>query len=65
MHGAISSSAREMHVSLFDSSNAGLDLTDRKALAVHYRPRPARVRWDTLYAVENLFRIVGARDGYR
>ncbi len=36
--------ARQTHVSLFDGSNCGLELTDRPAFSVqhHRKPRPAR-----------------------
>lgn len=36
--------ARETHVSLFDGSNAGLELTDRPAFSVSITPKPRRGR---------------------
>lgn len=48
--------ARETHVSLFDGSNAGFELTDRSAFAVQYHPEASPGPQDSLYLFE---RFVG------
>lgn len=48
--------ARETHVSLFDGSNAGLELTDRPAFSVQYHPEASPGPQDSLYLFE---RFVG------
>lgn len=48
--------ARETHVSLFDGSNAGFELTDRPAFAVQYHPEASPGPQDSLYLFE---RFVG------
>ena len=40
---------RETHVSLFDGSNAGLELTDRAAFSVQYHPEASPGPQDSLY----------------
>jgi len=47
---------RETHVSLFDGSNAGLELTDRPAFSVQYHPEASPGPQDSLYLFE---RFVG------
>ncbi len=47
---------RETHVSLFDGSNAGLELTDRKAFSVQYHPEASPGPQDSFYLFE---RFVG------
>jgi carbamoyl-phosphate synthase small subunit len=49
--------ARETHVSLFDGSNAGLELIDRPAFSVQYHPEASPGPQDSLYLFE---RFVGA-----
>ncbi len=49
--------ARETHVSLFDGSNAGLELTDRPAFSVQYHPEASPGPQDSFYLFE---RFVGA-----
>ncbi|MBW6529270.1 glutamine-hydrolyzing carbamoyl-phosphate synthase small subunit [Sphingomonas sp. RRHST34] len=49
--------ARETHVSLFDGSNAGIELTDRPAFSVQYHPEASPGPQDSLYLFE---RFVGA-----
>ncbi|UUL83325.1 carbamoyl phosphate synthase small subunit [Sphingomonas qomolangmaensis] len=49
--------ARETHVSLFDGSNAGFELTDRPAFSVQYHPEASPGPQDSLYLFE---RFVGA-----
>jgi carbamoyl-phosphate synthase small subunit len=44
--------ARETHVSLFDGSNAGFELTDRSAFAVQYHPEASPGPQDSLYLFE-------------
>jgi carbamoyl-phosphate synthase small subunit len=48
--------ARETHVSLFDGSNAGLELTDRPAFSVQYHPEASPGPQDSFYLFE---RFVG------
>ena len=48
---------RETHVSLFDGSNAGLELTDRPAFSVQYHPEASPGPQDSLYLFE---RFVGS-----
>ncbi|MET4665168.1 glutamine-hydrolyzing carbamoyl-phosphate synthase small subunit [Sphingomonas sp. PvP056] len=44
--------ARETHVSLFDGSNAGMELTDRPAFSVQYHPEASPGPQDSLYLFE-------------
>ncbi|MET3826113.1 carbamoyl-phosphate synthase small subunit [Sphingomonas sp. PvP055] len=44
--------ARETHVSLFDGSNAGIELTDRSAFSVQYHPEASPGPQDSLYLFE-------------
>lgn len=48
--------ARETHVSLFDGSNAGLELVDRPAFSVQYHPEASPGPQDSFYLFE---RFVG------
>jgi carbamoyl-phosphate synthase small subunit len=43
---------RETHVSLFDGSNCGLELTDRPAFSVQYHPEASPGPMDSLYLFE-------------
>jgi carbamoyl-phosphate synthase small subunit len=43
---------RETHVSLFDGSNAGLELTDKPAFSVQYHPEASPGPQDSLYLFE-------------
>ena len=43
---------RETHVSLFDDSNCGLELTDRPAFSVQYHPEASPGPMDSLYLFE-------------
>ena len=54
--------ARETHVSLFDGSNAGLELTDRPAFSVQYHPEASPGPQDSFYLFE---RFVGSLTGVR
>jgi carbamoyl-phosphate synthase small subunit len=53
---SLPANARETHVSLFDGSNAGLELTDRKAFSVQYHPEASPGPQDSFYLFE---RFVG------
>ncbi len=53
---SLPATARETHVSLFDGSNAGLELTDRAAFSVQYHPEASPGPQDSLYLFE---RFVG------
>jgi len=44
--------ARETHVSLFDGSNCGFELTDRPAFSVQYHPEASPGPQDSLYLFE-------------
>jgi carbamoyl-phosphate synthase small subunit len=44
--------ARATHVSLFDGSNAGLELTDRRAFSVQYHPEASPGPQDSFYLFE-------------
>ncbi|HEX6661821.1 MAG TPA: glutamine-hydrolyzing carbamoyl-phosphate synthase small subunit [Sphingomicrobium sp.] len=50
-------SVRETHVSLFDDSNCGLELTDRPAFSVQYHPEASPGPQDSFYLFE---KFVGA-----
>ncbi|WP_404370531.1 glutamine-hydrolyzing carbamoyl-phosphate synthase small subunit [Sphingomonas sp. MMS24-J45] len=53
---SLPATARETHVSLFDGSNAGIELTDRPAFSVQYHPEASPGPQDSLYLFE---RFVG------
>lgn len=57
---SLPANARETHVSLFDGSNAGLELTDRPAFSVQYHPEASPGPQDSLYLFE---RFVGMVSG--
>jgi len=46
---SLPANARETHVSLFDGSNAGLELTDRPAFSVQYHPEASPGPQDSFY----------------
>ena len=50
---------RETHVSLFDGSNAGLELTDRPAFSVQYHPEASPGPQDSLYLFERFVGMMG------
>ncbi|WP_293872741.1 MULTISPECIES: glutamine-hydrolyzing carbamoyl-phosphate synthase small subunit [unclassified Sphingomonas] len=54
---SLPANVRETHVSLFDGSNAGLELTDRSAFSVQYHPEASPGPQDSLYLFE---RFVGS-----
>lgn len=49
---SLPANVRETHVSLFDGSNAGLELTDRNAFSVQYHPEASPGPQDSLYLFE-------------
>jgi carbamoyl-phosphate synthase small subunit len=49
---SLPANARETHVSLFDDSNCGLELTDRPAFSVQYHPEASPGPMDSLYLFE-------------
>ncbi|RIA36699.1 carbamoyl-phosphate synthase small subunit [Hephaestia caeni] len=51
--------ARETHVSLFDGSNAGLELTDRQAFSVQYHPEASPGPQDSFYLFERFVGMLG------
>ncbi|HEU4961924.1 MAG TPA: glutamine-hydrolyzing carbamoyl-phosphate synthase small subunit [Sphingomonas sp.] len=53
---SLPANARETHVSLFDGSNAGLELTDAPAFSVQYHPEASPGPQDSFYLFE---RFVG------
>jgi len=53
---SLPANARETHVSLFDGSNAGLELTDKPAFSVQYHPEASPGPMDSFYLFE---RFVG------
>ncbi len=53
---------RETHVSLFDGSNAGLELTDRPAFSVQYHPEASPGPQDSLYLFAKFVDQLGSPD---
>ena len=49
---SLPANARETHVSLFDNSNCGLELTDRPAFSVQYHPEASPGPMDSIYLFE-------------
>ena len=49
---SLPANARETHVSLFDGSNCGLELTDRPAFSVQYHPEASPGPQDSFYLFE-------------
>ncbi|WP_022685894.1 glutamine-hydrolyzing carbamoyl-phosphate synthase small subunit [Sphingomonas phyllosphaerae] len=49
---SLPANARETHVSLFDGSNAGIELTDRPAFSVQYHPEASPGPQDSFYLFE-------------
>jgi carbamoyl-phosphate synthase small subunit len=54
--------ARETHVSLFDGSNAGIELTDRPAFSVQYHPEASPGPQDSLYLFERFVGMMANKD---
>ena len=57
--GSLPATARETHVSLFDGSNAGIELTDRPAFSVQYHPEASPGPQDSLYLFERFVGMLG------
>ena len=55
---SLPATARETHVSLFDGSNAGLELTDKPAFSVQYHPEASPGPQDSLYLFERFVRMM-------
>jgi carbamoyl-phosphate synthase small subunit len=56
---SLPANARETHVSLFDGSNAGLELTDRPAFSVQYHPEASPGPQDSFYLFEKFVSGLG------
>lgn len=56
---SLPANARETHVSLFDGSNAGLELTDRPAFSVQYHPEASPGPQDSFYLFERFVGMMG------
>ncbi len=55
---SLPANARETHVSLFDGSNAGIELTDRPAFSVQYHPEASPGPQDSLYLFERFVEML-------
>jgi carbamoyl-phosphate synthase small subunit len=55
--------ARPTHISLFDGSLAGLELTDRPAFSVQYHPEASPGPQDSTYLFEKFVSQLGGRNG--
>ena len=55
---SLPANARETHVSLFDGSNAGLELTDRPAFSVQYHPEASPGPQDSFYLFERFVKML-------
>src|SRR6195952_1523461 len=53
---------RETHVSLFDGSNCGIELTDKPAFSVQYHPEASPGPQDSVYLFEKFVAQLGTRD---
>jgi carbamoyl-phosphate synthase small subunit len=56
-------SARTSHVSLFDGSNCGIELTDRPAFSVQYHPEASPGPQDSVYLFEKFVGQLGGSSG--
>ncbi|MBD8677165.1 glutamine-hydrolyzing carbamoyl-phosphate synthase small subunit [Sphingomonas sp. CFBP 13720] len=56
---SLPANVRETHVSLFDGSNAGLELTDRPAFSVQYHPEASPGPQDSFYLFERFVGMIG------
>ncbi len=56
---SLPANARETHVSLFDGSNAGLELTDRPAFSVQYHPEASPGPQDSFYLFQRFVGMIG------
>ncbi|QIG80477.1 glutamine-hydrolyzing carbamoyl-phosphate synthase small subunit [Stakelama tenebrarum] len=55
---SLPANARETHVSLFDGSNAGIELTDRRAFSVQYHPEASPGPQDSFYLFEKFVEMM-------
>lgn len=60
---SLPANVRETHVSLFDGSNAGLELTDRNAFSVQYHPEASPGPQDSLYLFERFVTALRPTEG--
>ncbi|THD35138.1 MAG: glutamine-hydrolyzing carbamoyl-phosphate synthase small subunit [Sphingomonas sp.] len=60
---SLPANARETHVSLFDGSNAGLELTDKPAFSVQYHPEASPGPQDSFYLFERFVGVLGKTNG--
>ncbi|WP_337137660.1 glutamine-hydrolyzing carbamoyl-phosphate synthase small subunit [Sphingomonas aquatica] len=58
---SLPANARETHVSLFDGSNAGLELTDKPAFSVQYHPEASPGPQDSLYLFQRFLGLIADR----
>ncbi|HEX8363723.1 MAG TPA: glutamine-hydrolyzing carbamoyl-phosphate synthase small subunit [Allosphingosinicella sp.] len=56
---SLPANARETHVSLFDGSNCGIELTDRPAFSVQYHPEASPGPQDSFYLFEKFVSQLG------
>jgi carbamoyl-phosphate synthase small subunit len=56
--------ARETHVSLFDGSNCGIELTDRPAFSVQYHPEASPGPQDSFYLFEKFVAAIESSDAH-
>jgi len=57
---SLPANVRETHISLFDGSNCGLELTDRPAFSVQYHPEASPGPQDSVYLFEKFVRTMGS-----
>jgi carbamoyl-phosphate synthase small subunit len=57
---SLPNNARETHVSLFDGSNAGIELVDRPAFSVQYHPEASPGPQDSFYLFERFVGMLNA-----
>ncbi|RST31009.1 carbamoyl-phosphate synthase small subunit [Sphingomonas ginkgonis] len=57
--GGLPANVRETHVSLFDDSNCGIELTDRPAFSVQYHPEASPGPQDSFYLFERFVGMMG------
>ncbi len=55
---SLPANARVTHVSLFDGSNCGLELTDKRAFSVQYHPEASPGPQDSFYLFEKFVRML-------
>jgi carbamoyl-phosphate synthase small subunit len=60
---SLPANVRETHISLFDGSNCGIELTDKPAFSVQYHPEASPGPQDSVYLFEKFVEQLGGRDG--